>query len=85
MRPVPIPDELVGPTQRRVVISAPDGDLTSTSIAPVEALIEYFGGSPLYSVRVALEEDDLIALGRGSHVWVRFMGVMPVFDVELGK
>lgn len=85
MRPVPIPDELVGPTQRRVVIGPPNGDLTDSSIAPVEALLEHYQDAVLYSVRIALEPDDIIALGMGSHVWVKFWGVMPPFDVELGS
>jgi hypothetical protein len=84
MHPVPIPSSLVQPNQTRRVISAPGGDLLDTSVAPVEALVEDHQGSPLYSVRVQLDRGDLQRLNRGDKVWVRFWGVIPPFEIEVG-
>jgi hypothetical protein len=59
MRPVPIPDQYVAPFARRMVIAAPDGDLTNQQIAPVEALVELHDGSPRFAMLIQLEHDDL--------------------------
>ncbi|HEV7651352.1 MAG TPA: hypothetical protein VGP26_24645 [Actinophytocola sp.] len=39
MRPAPIPDEAVWDGAQRMVVAAPDGDLTHSTIAPVEVLV----------------------------------------------
>ena len=76
MRPAPIPDEAIWEGARRMVIAPPDGDLTSTDIAPVEVLIDngQDTGIPRISVRCVLEEGDLEKLADGGTVWVTFYG-----------
>jgi hypothetical protein len=84
VRPVPITDEMVTSRRQRIVVGAPGGDLLDGQVAPVEALVEQFGGAPLLSVRVVLEGDDLERLTRGEHVWLRFWGHMVPFEIEVG-
>lgn len=76
MRPAPIPTEAVWPGGRRVVIAPPDGDLTSTVIAPVEAVVDQGQdtGIPRISVRCVLEDGDLEKLADGGTVWIAFYG-----------
>jgi hypothetical protein len=76
MRPTPIPDEAIWEGARRMVIAPPDGDLTSTDIAPVEALVDVGQdtGIPRISVRCVLEEGDLDKLKAGGTVWIGFYG-----------
>lgn len=76
MRPAPIPDSAIWPGARRVVIGAPDGDLTRTDIAPVEALFDVGEdtGIPRISVRCVLEEGDIEKLATGGTVWIAFYG-----------
>lgn len=84
MRPVPIPDRLVRANQIRQVIGAPGGDLLDAQVAPVEAVVENYSGSPLLSVRIQLEGDDLARLVAGEHVWLRMWGHIVPFEVEVG-
>lgn len=68
-----------------MVIAPPDGDLTNSDIAPVEAVIdraESIGGIRL-SVRCALEPGDLEKLAAGGHVWISFYGHMVPFCVDV--
>lgn len=85
MRPVPIPDEVIWPGGRRLVMSAPNGDLLDPDIAPVEAIEEQVDGRRVLSVRCALEPGDLEKLAAGGHVWVSFWGGMPPFDVAVSE
>lgn len=84
MRPSPIPDDAIWDGARRVVFSAPDGDLTNSDIAPVEVLVDAEGGVPRISARCVLEDGDLDKLARGGTVWVSFYGgsLMP-FQVDV--
>ncbi len=85
MRPTPIPVEAVWPGARRIVMSAPGGDLTDPMVAPVEAVLdepESLGGSR-YSVRCTLEPGDLEKLADGGHVWISFYGAMVPFCVDV--
>jgi hypothetical protein len=59
MRPVPIPDPHVPPLARRVVVAAPDGDLTNDHIRPVEANLERTESGPQYRILIELEHEDL--------------------------
>lgn len=85
MRPTPIPDDAVWEGGRRVVFSAPDGDLLNPTIAPVEAIIDRAGdGTPRVCVRCTLEPGDLEKLAAGGHVWVAFYGAGLVpFNVDV--
>lgn len=87
MRPAPIPDSDVWDGSRRIVIAPPDGDLTSTDIAPVEALIgQAEDGGPLISVRCVLEPGDLDKLAKGGPVWVTFLSPQLVpFAIEIAE
>lgn len=86
MRPAAIPDEAIWAGAHRMVIAPPDGDLTSTDIAPVEVLIDHseMAGVPRISARCVLEDGDLDKLVAGGTVWVSFYGgqLMP-FSVEV--
>jgi hypothetical protein len=85
MRPAPIPEDAVWEGARRVVMSAPNGDLTDSTIAPVEAVLDRSEatGALVYSVRCVLEPGDLKALQEGGHIWVSFYGGMPPFSVSV--
>lgn len=74
MRPAPIPDEAMWPGSERVVIGPPDGDLTRTDIAAVEALVDVAPNTGLQriSVRCVLEPNDLEKLNDGGTVWISF-------------
>lgn len=85
MRPVPIPSEAVWDGARRVVMGAPNGDLTDDQIRPVEAIEDT---SPSTNLRVltvlcALEPGDLDRLAGGAHVAISFYGGMLPFSVDL--
>lgn len=86
MRPAPIPDDAIWEGARRMVIAPPDGDLTSTHIAPVEVLLDVAQDSrmPRISARCVLEPGDLDKLRDGGTVWVSFYGtqLMP-FSVDV--
>jgi hypothetical protein len=85
MRPAPIPDDAIWPGARRIVLSAPNGDLTDPDVAPVEMLAdvpESIGGIR-YSARCMLEPGDLEKLAGGGHVWVSFYGGVPPFCVDV--
>lgn len=64
MRPIPIPDECVGPGVKRLVIGPPDGDLTNDRIRPVEALAGIVDDEVRIVVLVAFEDDELERLQR---------------------
>lgn len=74
MRPAPIPDEAVWEGSQRIVIGPPDGDLTSTGIAAVEAVVDVAPdtGMQRISVRCVLEPGDLEKLSGGGTVWISF-------------
>lgn len=59
MRPIPIPDECVGPGVKRLVIGPPDGDLTNDRIRPVEALAGVVDDEVRIVVLVAFEDGEL--------------------------
>lgn len=86
MRPAPIPDDAIWEGARRMVIAPPDGDMTNTSIAPVEVLLDRAQDTsiPRISARCVLEEGDLEKLQAGGTVWVSFYGnqLMP-FSVDV--
>jgi hypothetical protein len=86
MRPVPIPDNAVWAGGQRVVMAAPDGDLTNSTIAPVEVVVDQVEstGGLCYSARCALEPGDLEKLQAGDHVWVSFYGGVMPFSVDVG-
>lgn len=73
MRPTPIPDELVPPGMRRLVIAAPDGDLLNPDVAPVEALVSERNGQRVFATRWQLESGDLEMLTAGGYVWLCVM------------
>jgi hypothetical protein len=87
VRPAPIPDSAVWPDAERIVVAPPDGDLTNSDIAPVEALVdrvEMSGTSGRrLSVRCVLEDGDLGKLEAGAAVWISFYGVMVPFSVDV--
>lgn len=85
MRPVPIPHAAVWEGGHRTVIAAPDGDLTNSTIAPVEAVVDVPPslGVTCYSVRCALDPGDLEKLATGGHVWISFYGQMVPFCTDV--
>lgn len=93
MRPIPIEDDW-GEHYRKVVMAAPDNDLTNENIAPVEVFV---GPTALNSgglintffIKVLLEKEDLDRLAEGQHhFWLMIHGnrlqpfalAMEVFD-----
>lgn len=84
MRPTPIPDAEVWEGATRLVVAAPDGDLTNPDIAPVEALVDRApSGARNLSVRCELEDDDLAKLAAGGTVWLTFWSAMVPFAVSV--
>lgn len=83
MRPIPIKDSLIKPGTEKIVISAPNGDLTDNNIRPVEATLEIepSSGLPLLTVMCTLEDDDLEKLIKGGFVMISFLGHMVPFEV----
>lgn len=85
MRPIPIPEAAVWAGARRVVMSAPNGDLLDDTVRPVEAIDEI---SPKLGVRIltvmcALEPGDLDILTAGGTVLISFYGGMVPFEVNV--
>ncbi len=83
MRPVPIPDTAIPEGARRVVVAAPDGDLTNPDIAPVEAVAEMDDGVVWYTVLLTPEGDDADKLLAGHPIVLSFAGGVPVFAVTV--
>lgn len=87
MRPTVVPDGALWPGSQRIVVAAPNGDLTDPEVAPVEAVVDMTdmdGGQVVrLSVRCALEPGDLEKLAAGGHVWLSFLGRLPVFSVTV--
>lgn len=85
MRPAPIPNEVVWEGGKRVVFSAPNGDLLDDTIRPVEAIVDPATTERphLVSVRCVLEEGDLVKLAEGGHVWITFWGGLPPFSTTV--
>ncbi len=83
MRPAPIPDE-VAPGTRRVVVAAPNGDLTDDNIRSVETLVTQEPGGQWYTVMLVLEPGDLDLLEADQPIWLSFAGGVPVFHVSTG-
>jgi hypothetical protein len=85
MRPAPIPDDALWPGSKRVVLAAPNGDLTDSKIAAVEMVADCPGsiGGFRYSARCMLEPGDLEKLADGGHVWVSFYGGVPPFCLDV--
>lgn len=84
MRPTPIPDADVWSGSRRAIYSAPDGDLTRTDVAPVEALVECSGpDGHLISVRCIPEADDVDQLAAGGALWLTFHGALVPFELDV--
>ena len=70
MRPSIIPDEEVWEGATRKVIAAPDGDLLGESgYEPVEALTEIVDGTPMFHVRMVLDEMDVARIQAGERVF----------------
>lgn len=70
MRPSAIPDEEVWAGATRKVIAAPDGDLLGESgIEPVEALTEIVDGTPMFHVRMVLDDLDVARIKSGERVF----------------
>lgn len=67
----PVPIEEIWEGHHRLVISAPDGDLTG-DIRPVEALRD--DDETTFSMKIALEPGDLEALTEHGHFWLTIMG-----------
>ncbi len=84
MRPTPIPDE-IAPGTRRVVVAAPNGDLTDDNIRPVEPLVTEEAGGRWYTVMLVLEPGDLDLLEAGQPIWLSFAAGVPVFQVSTGN
>ena len=82
MRPTAIPDHLVQPGTRRLVLAGPGGDLTSETVAPVELLDETATNGRLL-MRCVLEPGDLELLAAGGTIWVGFYGPVPVFTLDV--
>jgi hypothetical protein len=83
MRPVPIPDTAIPEGARRIVVAAPDGDLTNPDIAPVEAIVRMEDGVRWYSVLLVPEGDDYANLRNGHPITLSFAGGIPVFQVDV--
>lgn len=86
MHPVPIPDEEVWDTALgRIVVGAPDGDLTNESIYAVEAVVDLVGLENRlvrrFCVKLVLEDGELEHLAAGGCVWLETLGSVPVFNV----
>lgn len=80
MRPVPVPDSAARahPDEQRVVVAAPDGDLTNDSIRPVDTLtglLDVGDAGYLRGFRVYLrpDDDDLARIAAGGHIEVTFI------------
>lgn len=86
MRPIPIPDECVGPGMKRYVISAPGGDLTDDHVRPVEALAGIVDGAARICVLVAFEPGELVramAMPQPA-VWLTMLtNQIPALSVEV--
>lgn len=77
MRPVPVPIELAD-GRPRIVIGAPDGDLTG-DIRPVEALVDECG----LNLRIALDDGDLEKLKERPYFWLTLATTrLPVFSIR---
>lgn len=85
MRPTPIPDDAVWPGAVRIVVAAPDGDLTNPDIAPVEVVADRAedGVHPRFHVRAILEPGDLEQLAAGGHVWLTMWGAVVPFALSV--
>ncbi len=79
MRPIPI-DEDWGQQYRKLVMAAPNGDLTDESILPVEVMV---GPTQLNSgelintffMKIVLEPNDLELIAKGQdHFWLLIHG-----------
>lgn len=83
MRPTPIPDEEVWPGTTRLTIAPPGGNFLDPEVSAVEALFETSSTRVnRYSVRLALEGDDLARFERGDPLWLSInCPQMPVFSV----
>lgn len=83
MRPTPIPDEEVWPGTTRLTIAPPGGNFLDPEVSAVEALFETSTTRVnRYSVRLALEGDDLARFERGDPLWLSInCPQMPVFSV----
>jgi len=93
MRPIPIEDNW-GENYRKIVMAAPNADLTNEDICPVEVFV---GPTALnsgeiintYFTKILLEEEDLKKIQNGQHTfWLMIHGnrlqpfalAMEVFD-----
>lgn len=85
MQPTPIPDELVVGEKKRVVFSAPNGDLLDDHIRPCEALVSRDSetGLAAATVRLVLEPGELARLQAGAPVLLTMLGGLAPFDVTV--
>lgn len=85
MRPIPIDEATAAALGggHLAVLAGPDGDLTSTDVAPLEVLLQKSDEGFLLSSSVWLLEDgDLITLAAGGRIVLTVHGHQPV--VSLG-
>lgn len=84
MRPIPIPDGVAEVNGgRRVIYTAPGGDMLDDDVRPVEAIVI---DDPVDLVQVAvlieLDDDDRAAAAAGLPIWLSFKGGMPIWGIS---
>lgn len=86
MRPTVWPDEEVWDGAERVVMSAPNGDLTHEVISAVECVkwTSEVLSCHAYTLKLVLEPGDLEKLQAGDPVLLTFFGSMPPWDAQVG-
>lgn len=84
MRAGPIADDEVPEGATRIVMAGPDGDLTSTDIAPAEMVVRQGEHGLEYSARLVLDPEESAAVAAGEPVWITFIGMVPPFAARVG-
>ena len=89
MRPIPIPDHLVGPEGIRRTLTAPDGDLTNEEVHPVDVVLTaprqwktMQQAGPTYSLVIALEPEERKALAAGGYIMLTLHGACPPMNMQ---
>lgn len=84
MRPVPIPEHLVPPGCRRLVIGPPAGQDPTGDIRPVEAVAGIVDGTPRICMLIALEDGDLERLVDTPAMWLTMItGQIPPWSIDI--